>query len=227
MKSLQRFSRQFAGLAAVLVFLLVSTGLPTLASSVDPQVSCLANGGTWDGMDSISGTCTYPAGNNVAMKYCGAGYKYAVSYIEGSQASQTCTPGESYYSVLYMGCGNRVEGPNPDPVVVHLCWGYNGFVRFPAYVCPLTCLIGFVLPYQAAGDLPSGALATLYVQLDDTDGSPYNGTYTACFENPEGETLTLYRYISGEWRAINTSSRNPVCASATGDGSFYLGYPPS
>jgi hypothetical protein len=129
--------------------------------------------------------------------------------------------------MIYMGCGSRVWGPQPDPVLVYLCWGYNGSVFFPAWACPQSCLIGFVLPFEAENDLPPDALATVYVQLDDLDGSPYGASYQVCFENPDEELLTLFRYVSGAWRALNTSSRSLVCATASGDGSFYLGPPPS
>jgi hypothetical protein len=38
---------------------------------------------------------------------------------------------------------------------------------------------------------------------------------------------TIYRYIGGEWVRIAVGNENStiLCASATGDGAFYLGEP--
>lgn len=238
MQRLRNLSRQSLYLIGLMAFLIFASTLPVLAGLPDAQIMCEDNGGSWAGIDAETGTCTYPEGNAIATQACGPGYNYTQEWVTNEGPESTCVllstvvlsvteEEQPDYNLVYMGCGSRVWGPQPDPVLVYLCWGYNGSVLFPAWSCPQSCLIGFVLPSEAANDLPPDALATVYVQLDDLDGSPYGASYQVCFENPDEELLTLYRYVSGEWRALNTSSRSLVCASASGDGSFYLGPPPS
>jgi hypothetical protein len=232
MQRLKNLTRQSLYVIGLIAFFVVASTLPALAGGPDAQDLCESNGGSWDGLDARTGICTYPEGNTIATQACGPGYDYTQEWVTNEGPESTCvllvtTDVTSDYNLIYMGCGSRVWGPQPDPVLVYLCWGYNGSVLFPAWSCPQSCLIGFVLPFEAANDLPPDALATVYVQLDDLDGSPYGASYQVCFENPDEEMLTLYRYVSGEWRALNTSSRGLVCATASGDGSFYLGPPPS
>ena len=230
---MQRFNnlpRQSLYLIGLLVFLLLASTLPARAGT-DAQVTCEGNGGSWSGISASTGTCTYPEGNLFATQACGAGYDYTEEWVTNEGPEPACillssSDDEPDYNLIYMGCGSRVWGPQPDPVLVYLCWGYNGSVFFPAWSCPQSCLIGFELPFEAKNDLPANALATVYVQSDNLDGSPYNATYQVCFENPDNELLTIYRYVSGEWRPVNTSSRSLVCTSASGDGSYYVGPPP-
>lgn len=232
MQRLKNLSLHSLYLIGLIAFLIIASTLPTLAGGPDAQFLCESNGGSWNGTSSSTGICTYPEGNTIATQACGPGHNYTQEWVTNEGPESTCVlvvtdDDDPDYNLIYMGCGSRVWGPQPDAVLVYLCWGYNGSVFFPAWACPQSCLIGFKLPFEAENDLPSDALATVYVQLDDTNGGPYNASYQICFENPDDELLTIYRYVSGEWRALNTSSRSLVCTTASGDGSFYLGPPPS
>lgn len=99
----------------------------------------------------------------------------------------------------------------------------SGSVTFPAGACPQKCTAGSTLPGPAKNSLPDGAMATIYVRVVDDGGAAGTGSYTVCFNNPDDEALTIYRYVGGAWVAIQVATTNPVCVSASGDGAFYLG----
>lgn len=207
-------------LAAVLVFGQASVAF----ASGDRQTECQDNGGSWVGSDANTGTCTYPEGNAVTLSVCGAGYILTRSYTAFSLDSETCTAvavddGPSYF---YGECSDRQEGAATGPINLAPCNGYNGSATFGEGACATECTVGAGLPSVANRNLPDDALATLYVRVVGEDGQPSNDSYTACFDNPEGISLTLYRFVSGEWRALVTSSGDPICAGASGDGSFYI-----
>ncbi len=95
--------------------------------------------------------------------------------------------------------------------------------RLPAAsACSGNCVVSSSLPKDAANHLPPGALQTLYVQVRDSDGNPSNDTYTVCLANPNRTLVTLYRFVSGAWVPLAISTSDPVCATVTGDGAFYL-----
>jgi hypothetical protein len=113
------------------------------------------------------------------------------------------------------------SGQSTD-VVIHLCTLAAGDWRcayFSEGTCAVNCYIDPHLPAGAQNALPGGVITTLYVNISPDPG----GSYSVCFENPDNESLTIYQYLGGIWVPLVVSTNNPVCASATGDGSFYLG----
>lgn len=230
------------------LMLLVTQTSAASGQVLTPQVECNDNGGTWVASLILAeqpaqhvrarpapgsalaaklgvpvgsdGTCTYPSGNAVALSVCGVGYSLARTYVSGSLTSQSCTRVGDYY---YGECSDRQEGASQEPAFLTPCGGQNGSATFEPGACATECTVGTGLPSVANSHLPADAIATLYVRVVGADGQPSNDSYTACFANLDGIELTLYRFVSGEWRALVTSSGNPICASASGDGSFYIG----
>jgi hypothetical protein len=124
----------------------------------------------------------------------------------------------------------RTESRNNNPsnedsaaATLSLGAGKNGSVTFPAGTCGQKCTISSILPAGANSSLPGGAIATLYVRVVDEGGVPGTGSYTVCFNNPDGEVLTIYRYVAGAWVALQAGSTSQLCVPGSGDGAFYLG----
>ncbi|MEX1247884.1 MAG: hypothetical protein WEA61_05335 [Anaerolineales bacterium] len=206
-------------LAVVLavVMALASTSIARAGTLLDDQ--CFASGGTWELLTFPFVSCTYPPGSDVAVAQCGQGYSVTYTYE---------LIGETTVDIL---CIQTADAPiltedsdNPgQPATLHLGGGKNGSVTFPPGSCPQKCTISASLPAGANSSLPSGALATLYVRVVDEGGVPGTGSYTVCFDNTDGASLTIYRYIAGAWVAVSAASSNPICTTASGDGAFYLG----
>lgn len=112
---------------------------------------------------------------------------------------------------------------NEETITLHLGGGKNGNVTFAPGTCLQLCSISPTLPTIARNSLPAHTLATLYVRMVDEAGTAGEGSYLICFDNPHGDTLTIYRYIRGAWLALRVSASDPICTTASGDGAFSLG----
>lgn len=105
-------------------------------------------------------------------------------------------------------------------------WFKNGSAgaNFSEGVCLQQCTVNNQLPNGAKNALPNkGVLATLYVRVVDEGGAPGNGSYSACFANPDGEDVVIYQFVSGSWLPVMYGSATTFCAPGNGDGAFYLG----
>jgi hypothetical protein len=87
----------------------------------------------------------------------------------------------------------------------------------------LNCTINAQLPATPKEELWTTPLATLYVRVDGGFGT---GSYLVCFENMYGASRTIYQFFEGVWTPIARSHSNPICATASGESSFYLGGKP-
>ncbi len=202
--------------AAIFALLLALTFASPAYASGFAQDICEANDGTWSGPNNMNGTCTYVSGDIIAVTNCGAGYSYLVYFVADAETGSDC-----------------IADPSPDlggttansdvPTTLNLGGEKNGSATFPAGTCPQQCTISPSLPNNAANDLPADALATMYMRVVDEGGVPGSGTYTVCFNNPNHELVTIYRFVSGAWVAVAVSEGSPICTTASGDGSFYLG----
>lgn len=211
--------------AAMLVLAAAGTLASPAFASVSAQTECEADGGEWlgDGGSMATGTCTYPAGSTgFAAAGCDADADAYVTepwILNVSQGFDACVAAETETG------GQNTESTegSGETITLNLGGGKNGSATFPLGSCPVQCTIGPTLPIAAKNDLPGDALATVYVRVVGEDGTPYEGSYTVCFDNPDGDTLTIYRYVGGVWTAVQVAASNPICVSASGDGAFYLG----
>ncbi|MEX2160649.1 MAG: hypothetical protein WD751_01940 [Anaerolineales bacterium] len=186
---------------------------------------CASAGGTWSGLID-TGTCTYDASHALSIASCLPGESLEQEYVFGGLFTSTCIAASSSSS-----SSGETQTYTPivldeditEPTTLVLGAGKNGSATFPPGTCQQKCSISAVLPAGAAGALPGDALATIYVRVVNDGGEPGEGSYTLCFSNPEGATLTIYRYLGGAWVAVAVGSSNPLCASGSGDGAFYLG----
>lgn len=177
--------------------------------------------GDHNGVGAQNGTCTYPSGNPEAVSVCGEDHILRRVYGDLGVANycEYAHPGPPF---PYGECGDRHEGPVIDPVTLMPCGGYGTYATFGVGGCAASCTVGTQLPVNANRSLPEDASATLYVMTRGEGGTPSNDGYSACFENFDRLLLTLYRFVSGSWQAQITSSANPICAGASGDGAFYI-----
>ncbi len=177
------------------------------------ESTCTSNGGTWSGIDSDNGSCTYPAGNPIALSACEfPKIPYVVNYESGIETDASCVRTRT---------GTRILSED-DPhtaFVLRLKGDRNGYVEFFDGSCLNSCTIDSVLPDLAEESTIDTPLATLYVRVDGGAGT---GSYRVCFNNPYGEGMNLYQFIGGNWWLVNFSHSNPICALASGDGAFYL-----
>lgn len=178
------------------------------------QSLCTSNGGTWDGVDADNGTCTYPAGSSIAIAACGSdGFPYVITYVADVEEKAECV-GQGQTQV-------SSEGPVEAGFTLRLGGEKNGFVEFFAGSCDQNCTIDTNIPNLAEDSIIVTPLATLYVRVDGGAGS---GSYRVCFENTTAGRVSIYRSIGGVWYPIAGPSGNGlVCATASGDGAFYLG----
>jgi hypothetical protein len=182
---------------------------------------CTTNGGTWSGADSDNGTCNYPSGNTVSVLACGSGVDiYEVTFEFDTESDAVCFLPPIHIFVPGSG-GTRVYSPADTQTgfVLRLKGDHNGFVEFFDNTCINSCTIDSVLPDLARNSTIDTPLAAVYVRVD---GGAGNGSYRVCFNNPYGEGLNLYQFIGGNWWLVNFSHSNPICATASGDGAFYL-----
>jgi hypothetical protein len=201
-------SLRILSIALVLVLSVVVVS-PALAS----EAVCTAAGGSWDGVDTVTGTCTYDSTNSETIAGCGSSrYTYLVQYFNSVEVGSMCKPlwGGGYTAVVS-------DGARQGSFSLHLKNG-KASVTF-ANGCSSNCTINSTLPDGPGKDtLFLTPLATLYVRAGDSSNS-----YTACFRNTSGGSVRIYRYAGGIWTPISApSTASVVCASATGDGSFYL-----
>jgi hypothetical protein len=198
----------------LLVFgLVLALSLVVVAPAYASQAVCTTNGGTWQGVDTVTGTCTYDSTNSEAIAGCGSSrYTYLVQYFNAVEVGSMCKPlwGGGYTAVVS-------DGARQGSFSLHLKNG-KGSVTF-ANGCDSNCSINSTLPDGPGKEsLYLTPLATLYVRAGDSSNS-----YTACFRNDSGGSVRIYRYAGGIWTPISApSTASVVCASATGDGSFYL-----
>lgn len=181
------------------------------------QGLCEDGGGTWVGSDAWNGTCTYPPGVFQAESPCNDTQivQTTIVYFPFSRTFHciNVTSGGEEYS---HNSGQSADEP------IRLCTQAAGEWRcsyFNEGTCAVNCYIDPHLPAGAQAALPGGVISTLYVNISPDPG----GFYSVCFENPDNVSFTIYQYLGGVWVPLMTSTINPVCASASGDGSFYLG----
>jgi hypothetical protein len=204
--------------AAILV---ISTTQTALAGG--PQSWCEGSGGIWNGADGETGTCTFDSSNDYFQQesHCDEDQLWVLTFIDEVLIPTEC---------LDVGSGSQGSeepyshnsGQSADEPV-GLCTQAGGDWRcsyFTAGTCAVNCYIDPHLPDGAQNALPGGVISTLYVNISPDPG----GSYSVCFENPDNESLTIYQYLGGVWVPLATSTNNPICASSSGDGSFYLGY---
>jgi hypothetical protein len=200
--------------------LLLAVAAPVQASA-PPDVYCEeALGGTWAGEDGWNGTCTIPDDNSLSDQYCDEGYDLVIYYDDGFEEGSECVPvgtgpggGGDEYS------HNSTQGGDAPVGLCTLAAGNWRCSYFNEGTCTVNCYIDPHLPAGAKNALPGGVITTLYVNISPDPG----GSYTVCFENADNESLTIYQYLGGVWVALATSTNNPICASSSGDGAFYLG----
>jgi hypothetical protein len=195
-------------------------------NSVTNQFLCedSDDGGIWEGVggSSTEGSCIYPPETGISQEACDEGESYVRHYdSNGNFSGDECVilndPGTPATGEPYShNSGQGGEAP------IGLCTQAGGPWRcsyFNEGTCAVNCYIDPHLPAGAQHALPGGVITTLYVNISPDPG----GSYSVCFENPDNESLTIYQYLGGVWVALATSTNNPICASSTGDGSFYLG----
>lgn len=203
-------SLRILSLALVLAVSLIVAS-PAYAS----QAVCTAGGGSWDGTDSQTGKCTYPPTASITLSSCGTlPHRYVVTFVAAVETKAVCKPvqGGGYTSV-HSGGGQAAS------LTLRLRNG-KGQVTFPKG-CPRNCSINSTLPDGPGKDtIIVTPLAVMYVRAGGETNS-----YTICFRNmtPGGGSVRIYRYAGGIWTPISApSTASLVCASAAGDGSFYL-----
>ncbi|HSS99469.1 MAG TPA: hypothetical protein VLK33_20680 [Terriglobales bacterium] len=205
-------SRLFAlSLILILSLLIVS---PAYALT-DQQDICEDNGGTWTGADAFNGYCEYPFGNTTSDQECGEHGKLTTNFSNGALTGSHCsfepTPG---------GAAGDETSNGLNAITLQLGQGKNGSVTFSPGACPVKCTISANLHRNAKNALPSEALATLSVRIVGNVG----GSYLVCFKTAGLDHPTIYKFVGGAWvRIAMLSTANRICASTTGNASFYLG----
>jgi hypothetical protein len=242
----RRKSKLIRIVAIVLIIPIILASLSTTtAYAATRKETCELASGTWvsepgTGLPDEHGVCTYGAATATALAFCAAnpGYEYVTTWDNtGGYVSDVCVdPGPvlsgsssgSYIEPEVIKWAKRPESTkNPQnngstSTNLNLADGSVN-VTFDSDSCSQQCTISRQLPRSARNSLPSDVAATLYVRVVDSGGNPGNGSYNACFANNSGNSLTIYKFISGAWVAQATSSSNPICVNSSGDGAFYLG----
>jgi hypothetical protein len=207
--------------ASLTLLLVLSTTLNAFAGDLTHQDYCEGSGGTWVGDDGYFGTCTYPPEHEYSLEACDEGQSLVYEYPIEAEPFSTCVTPESTPGTP-ADTDTHHSGNSSIPPVLS-CTIASGPWRcayFNEGTCAVNCYIDPHLPSGADHDLPDGGVySTLYVNISPDPG----GSYVVCMENPDNELFTLYQYLGGVWVPLAVSTNNPVCASATGDGSFYLG----
>ncbi|MEX1247388.1 MAG: hypothetical protein WEA61_02800 [Anaerolineales bacterium] len=185
---------------------------PTFAASAH---ACSAAGGTWDGPDAENGKCIYPAGSATAVAACGTSQLSYTTFFENDVQVSTLCGGR--------GTTRSSDGPSDESFTLKLGHGKNGWVTFFDKSCRHNCTIDSVLPGLAKAEIWTTPLATLYVRVDGGAGAD---GYQVCFNNPSGNLWTIYQFFGGVWDVAARSTGSIVCATASGDGAFFLGGKP-
>jgi hypothetical protein len=213
-------SKYILGITLCLIFVL-SISQPAFAGEQTLAFECEEFAmGTWVGEpegDEWTGTCTLPPGTE--FNQCPEGQTQVDYWVEGELIDSVCITGEPGGTGGEEYSHNSGQGGDAP---VGLCTQAAGDWRcayFNEGTCAVNCYIDPHLPTGAKAALPGGVITTLYVNISPDPG----GSYSVCFENPDNESLTIYQYLGGVWVALATSTNNPICASSSGDGSFYLG----
>jgi hypothetical protein len=192
--------------------LIVAVIADSPAYAVTAEALCTGSNGTWDGTSSSTGTCTYAPDESITISSCGSSrYTYIITYTAGIETSAVCKPlhGGGYTAVTS-------DGAQANSFTLHLKNG-KGYVTFAAG-CNQNCAINSTLAELGRDTIYVTPLATMYVRTGR--GSV---DYTVCFNNPNRQSVRIYRYIQGIWTPVNAPSTNAqVCASASRDGSFFL-----
>ncbi|MEX2160650.1 MAG: hypothetical protein WD751_01945 [Anaerolineales bacterium] len=196
----------------IVLLLALVWATPAFAASAH---ACAAAGGTWKGPDAENGKCVYPAGSATAVAACGSSQpSYTVFFESDVQVATLCGGG---------GTTVHSNGPADEPFTLKLGNGKNGWVTFFSSACKHNCTIDSVLPAFARTEIWTTPLATMYVRVD---GGASLGGYQVCFNNPSGNLWTIYQFFGGVWDVAARSTGSPVCATASGDASFFLGGKP-
>jgi len=224
MKSTNKVLLRIVAICALAFAFALSTTSSAYAGT-QQQPICIANGGSWSGPDAYEGTCTYPAGNIIADSNCGRGvFDYEVYFDSalgevGSDCVAHLIPEDPSPS------DDRPQSTQGNDETVIQCVKQEPYtcIIFPPGTCEQNCAVSYQLPNGAGKALANDALATAYVRVVGEGGIPGEGSYTVCFENPNHELVTIYRFIGGAWVAMAVSEGSPICTTASGDGAFYLG----
>lgn len=197
----------------LIALVLATNASPALAAT--PRGACEAEGGSWVGVDSNNGTCTYEEGLDIVEQKCGTFYAiFTEEFTAGVSTDSNCK-----YTRGFGGSGSTSENKDASKAItLSLGGGKNGKVTFSPGACVRQCTITATLPTNAKNALPSGVHAKLYVRLAGGSGS-----YLVCFKNPKGEPAIIYKFVGGTWAALVRSSASTICASSSGSGAYYLG----
>lgn len=214
-------------------FAVVFTLLASLdAAAVTTADQCAIDGGTWSGSDPETGTCTFAANTPGAIANCGADHAATVTYNQDETIDVACSyvaPAASSSGPGYGYCGTEVRGPLEHPVTLKLCKNRNGAATFPTGACYVKCTISPGVPGPARRKIQGKSYASMYVRSVAPGGGPGNDSYVVCFnlDDLNLKTPTIYRFVAGSWQAvaIGTAESRVICATASGDGAFYLGQP--
>jgi hypothetical protein len=214
----RRFIKFLLDVSLVLL-LVLSIAQPAFANGFSNQDYCEDSGGVWVGVGGSPsfGTCTYQPDDPDSQENCDQGESYQVILPEEGNPVENCLSPSS--PVVETDTHHSGNSTTASVTTCTLASGDWRCAYFAEGTCAVNCYIDPHLPAGAQSALPGGVITTLYVNISPDPG----GSYSVCFENPDNESLTIYQYLGGVWVALATSTNNPICASATGDGSFYLG----
>lgn len=185
---------------------------PLLGGS--PGGYCEFYGGSWDGVDifDLNGECTYPPGS--AGHADGGSCNEHQNYITVPPVGSGPTRCENIPPAY--GKGGGEAGKTDDPATITT--SSDVMVTFDAGACAGKCTVSprvLGAAGKALSELDGEVLGEAYVKIRNPEG----GSYKICMPG-EG---TIYQWISGEWRAIPTSTAGgQSCAYGSGDGQFVL-----
>lgn len=203
--------------------------------------ACIANGGTYTSINVGLGAwkCIYPPGSSghTLSGQC-SNYEYFVTgafpIVENQDLQRRVfsrtAPKPNRSSVFFSSycitvpqsppgyghCGNEIAN-TPDPVTLISCDG-TVIVAFDAGTCVGKCTITphvIAVLEKKLAQVDGEVIGAAYVKVRNPGG----GSYKICIAG-EG---TIYQWISGEWRALSTSTAaGQSCAFGSGDGNYIL-----
>lgn len=206
-------SRTAFSLRLLVSALVIAISLVSAAPAYASQALCNTTGGVWDGSDGQTGNCTYASSDGITISSCGSDrYTYIIQYVAAVETDAVCKPlqGGGFTAVVS-------DGARAGSFTMRLKNG-KASVTFPNG-CASNCSINSTLPNgEGKATIYVTPLATLYVRAGGSSNS-----YQTCFSNPTNGSVRIYRFAGGIWTPVSApSSAALVCATATGDGSFYL-----
>jgi len=77
----------YLGIAVLLVF---GFFVSPVAAVWEAQDGCVSAGGSWDGINSTTGTCTYEHNHPISESNCSPGYNFVETYVNNSWVNRQC-----------------------------------------------------------------------------------------------------------------------------------------